>query len=136
MRSFRTSDQLRTYRQLATAWASCTHFGTISSGVDRINDVPSHLVKLGVTDLIPYLLINENLKGFVYKADLDRKNLIHIVEIYHDMRPHGTEWRERNAQFALWLDRDLVDGLDDDVAVTNFVIPFAKTALEEVMLNY
>ena len=57
------------------------------------------------------------------------------MEIYHDVHLRGTEWREHNAQIALRLDVDLIDGLDDNVVVTDFVVPFAQTALEEAILN-
>lgn len=50
------------------------------------------------------------------------------------MRLRATEWRERHAQFALRLDADLTDGLDDCVAVTELVVPFDETVLEEVLL--
>ena len=130
-----TINQYRGYTKFVVDWNCCTHFGTISSRVDRTNDVPNHLAKLRVTNLIPYLLIKEITNAFVYEADLGRKNLLHIVEIYHDVRLRGTEWRERNAQIALRLDVDLIDGLDDNVVVTDFVVPFAQTALEEAILN-
>ena len=65
---------------------------------------------------------------------LEKKRPIHIVEIYYDLRPHAIEWRKQGAQFILELDEDLIYGLeDDDVAVTDLVYPFAKTALAEVM---
>ena len=135
-RDYRMLGQQRDYGMLAAAWNHCNHFGTISSSVDRINDIPCHLVKLDVAHLMPYLLINEKAKAFVYKADLGRKNLIHVVEIYYDLRPHGTEWREQHARLALLLDVDLADGLDAGVIVTDFVVPFADTAQREVILNY
>ena len=124
----------RTYMEFVTAWRKCTHFGNIISRVDRINDVLNYLVELGLTDLIPYLLINEKTNAFIYKADLGRKKPIQIVEIYRDTRPRATEWRERYAQIALRIDEDLVDGLDDNVAIPEFVVPLLDTALEEVML--
>ena len=129
-----TFDQRRNYMKYVAAWINCTHFGIISSRVDRINDVLNYLVRLGVADLIPYLLINEKTNAFVYEADLERKNIIKVVEIYQDWNPRSIEWRKRNAQFALQLDDDLIDGLDDDVAVTQLVVPFGETALEEVLL--
>lgn len=131
-----TLDQQRDHEMLVASWNDCTHFGTISSGVDRINDVPSHLANLGVTDLIFYLWINERLKGFVYKANLSWKNPIHVVETYHDLCPRSTEWREQDACLALQLDADLADGLDEGIVVTDFVVPFYETAHREVMLNY
>ena len=113
------------------------HFGVITSYVDRINDVPIYLERFEVTDLISYLQIDEKMKAFLYKANLlDRKRPIRVVEIYYDWYPHSTEWRKRGAQFALWLDGDLVDGLDDDVAITHSVIPVARTAMEETMFNH
>ena len=36
--------------------------------------------------------------------------------------------------FALQLDDDLIHGLDDNVAVTELVVPFGETALEDVLL--
>ena len=115
----------------------CNHFGVITSYVDRINDVPIYLARFGVIDLIPYLRIDEKMKAFLYKASLlDRKRPIRVVEIYYDRNLHGTEWRKRAAQFALWLDDDLADGLDDDVVITDFVIPVGRTAVEEGILNH
>ena len=126
----------RAYMEFVAAWRECTHFGTIISRVDRINDVINYLMELGMTDLIPYVLINEKTNAFVYKVDLGRKQPIQVVEIYHDIRPRSTEWRECSAQIALRIDEDLVVGLDDNIAVPEFVVPFLDTALEEVMLNY
>ena len=131
-----TFDQYRTYMKLVSRWNNCTHFGIIVSRVDRINDVINYLVGLGVDDLIPYLLINEKTNAFIYEADLGRKNPIKVVEIYYDWNPHSTEWRKREAQLALHLNEDLINGLDNGVAVPKFVIPFASTALEEVIINH
>ena len=72
---------------------------------------------------------------FIYKANLGRKNPIQVVEIYQDMRPRATEWPERHAQLALRLDVDLMDGLDDRVAVSSFVIPFFQTAQGEAIIK-
>ena len=115
----------------------CNHFGVITSYVERINDVPIYLERFGVIDLIPYLWINEKMKAFLYQANLlDRKGAIRVVEIYYDWYPHGTEWRKRGAQFALWLDNDLADGLDDNVAVTDSVTPVGRSSVEEGRLNH
>ena len=122
--------------KLVACWNNCTHFGIIASRVDRTSDVVNYLVGLGVDDLIPYLLINEKTNAFIYEAGLGRKNPIKVVEIYYDWNPHSTEWRKRDAQLALHLDEDLINGLDDGVAVPKFVVPFASTALEEVMINH
>lgn len=130
-----TPNQYRAYIRFATIWNNCTHFGTINSRVDRINDVPEYLAKLEVRDLLPYFLIDEKTQAFVYEANLGRKNLIHIVEIYQDLCPHGTAWRGRDAQIALRLDVALIDGLDYGVAVPDFVVPFASTAQAEAILN-
>ena len=91
MNTLMTFDQYRVYTKLATAWADCNCFGIICSYIDRTNDVPRDLNKLGVPDLIPYLLIDEKTKALMYKADIGRKSLIHIVEIYYDWSPHSTE---------------------------------------------
>ena len=142
-----TSNQYRVYMGFVTTWNRCTHFGTINSRVDRINDVPKHLEKLEVTYLIPYLLIDERAQAFVYNADLTRvfvsnpnlgwirKNPIQIVEIYQDLCPRATEWWGHTAQIALRLDVALMDGLDNGVAVPDFVVPFAQTAQEEAILS-
>ena len=92
-------------------------------------------MRLGLTGLIPYLLINEKTNAFIYEADLGRKNPIQIVEIYHDTRLRATEWRELYAEIALRLDDDLVDALDYGAAVTDSVVPFAGTAQKEAILN-
>jgi len=115
----------------------CNHFGVITSAVDRINDVPIYLERFGVIDLIYYLRIDNKMKAFLYNANLlGRKRPVRVVEIYYDWYPHGIEWRRRGAQFALWLDDDLADGLDDDVAVTYSVIPVGRSAVEGGMLNH
>ena len=134
MASFMTVSQRKAYMDYADAWLHCNYWGIIRSNVDRINDVDMHLAKLEVPDLTSYLLIDEKTKAFVYKADLGRGSLIDIIEIYYGWNPRSTEWRKRNAQFALHLDEDLINGLDDGVAVPKFVVPFASTALEEVMI--
>ena len=89
--------------------------------LERISDVPNHLTKLRVEDLIRFLWINEKTNAFIYYANLGRKNPTHIVEIYYALRPQAIEWRKQRAQFALQLDDDLIYGLDDDVAVTQLV---------------
>lgn len=68
---------------------------------------------------------------------LDKKRLIHVVEIYYDLRPRSISWRKQYAQFTLQVDDDLKYGLmDDNVVVTEFTVPFGKTVLDEVMLVY
>lgn len=62
------------------------------------------------------------------------KNLIYVVEIYYALHPWTTKWRNRGAQFALQLDDDLIYRLEDDVAVTQLVVPYGETALEEMLL--
>ena len=135
MNTHLTIHQLRVYERLAANWKNCNHFGNITSSVERVNDVPNHLTKLGVEYLIPFLWIDEKTNAFIYHADLGRKNSAHIIEIYYALRPQAIEWRKQDAQFALQLDDDLIDGLDyDGVAVTQLVVPFGETALEEVLL--
>ncbi len=125
--------RIQLIRQLVDAWRQCTHFeGTIVSNVDRINNVPNQLTELGVDYLIPHLLVNEKLQAFVFKAQLGMKDIIQVVEIYHDMHPRGTEWRVPQAQFALRLDEDLAAGVSDGVVVTDFVAPFGQTATLEI----
>ena len=131
-----TFNQYKAYMKLVSLWKDCTHFGgMIVSPVDRTNDVLNYLKELGVADLIPYLRIDEKTNAFIYKADLGWKDPIKVVEIYRDMRPRAAEWRERHAQFALRLDVDLTDGLDDGVVVPDFVVPFLQTAQEEAIIN-
>ena len=129
-----TVDKIRTYERLTSDWKICNYFGIITSSVERINDVRDHLTKLKLEDLIPFIRIDEKTNAFIYNADIGRKCPTHIVEIYYDWDPHGTEWRKRHAQFALQLDTDLIEGLDDNIAVTELVVPFGETALEEVLL--
>ena len=112
--------------EIAGTWLSCTHHGRILSSVERINDIPRYLAALGVDRLIPYLLITEKTGAFVFDVELSTKSIIRVVEVYEGMR--GTEWRVPHAQLALRLDDDLAAGLIDDVAVVNFVVPFAETA--------
>ena len=126
--------KLNAYERLADHWKICNYFGIITSSVERINDVRNHLTQLKVGDLIPFLLINEKTNAFIYNADLGRKNPIHIVEVYYALSPWAVEWRKQGAQFALQLDDDLMDGLEDDVAVTQLAVPYGETALEEVLL--
>ena len=134
MNTHMTIHQFRTYENLAAHWKNCDHFGIITSFVERINDVPNYLTELGVEDLIPLLWIDEKTNAFTYDADLGRKNPIHVVDIYHDLRPRAVEWRKQGAQFALQLDDDLIYGLENDVAVTQLAVPYGETALEEVLL--
>ena len=131
-----TVNQYKAHMKLIARWNNCTHFGVITSCVDRTNNVSNCLIRLGVPELIPYLLINEKTNAFIYKANLGRKNSIQIVEIYHDWCPRATEWREPHAEIVMRIDDDLIDGLDDDVAIPEFVLPFANTAMQEVMLNH
>ena len=117
-------DFTMTYNQ-RNAW----HYGIILSRVDRINDVPDYLIKLGGSDLIPYLLVDEKMKAFIYDAEfMMKKHPVRVVDLYYDFRPRSTDWRERDAEIAVWLDADLIDGLDDGIAVSDFVIPFGRTA--------
>ena len=117
--------------EIVGTWLSCTHHGNILSRVDRINDVPRYLTELGVGYLIPYLLITEKTGAFVFNADLGTKSDVRVVELYQGLQ--GTEWRVPHAQLALQLDDELAPGLIvDNVAVVDFVVPFAKTALAEV----
>ena len=125
-----TAEEKAFLQEIADTWLCCTHNGNILSCVDLINDVPRYLAELGVGSLIPYLLITEKTGAFVFTADLGKKNVVRIVEIYQGRR--ATEWRVPHAQFALRLDADLEAGLNNDVAVVDFVVPFAKTALAEV----
>ena len=67
-----TFNQYRVYMRFVAARNDCTHFGTIHSCVDRTNDVPRYLEKLGVEDLGIYLLINERTQAFVYDAEIIR----------------------------------------------------------------
>ena len=150
-------DQRRAYKGYINDWGRCNFFGEICSVADRTNDVPNRLIKLGVDYLKDFLFIDHNTQAFFYTAYLEKirsidvegdeinhafgtlylekKGPIHIVEIYYDLRPHAIEWRKQGAQFTLELDKDLIYGLeDDDVAVTELVYPFAKSALDEVML--
>ena len=91
MNTYMTIHQLRIYENLAADWKNCDHFGIITSAVERINDVPNHLTKLEVEDLINFLWINEKTNAFTYSADLGRKNPIRVVEIYYDLRPRAVE---------------------------------------------
>ena len=123
-------------RKLIDAWLYADYFSVIYSDVNRINDIDAYLTNLGVDDLIPYLLIDSKTKAFEYQTDLGRKHLINVVEIYHDWSPRSTEWRKRGAQFAMQLDKDLIHGLNDGIAIPKLVVPFGDTAKEEVMLIY
>ena len=161
MKSLMTPDQYQAYQQFVKDWSRCNFLGTICSVANRTNDVPQYLAKLGVASLLQYLWIDEKMQAFVYqvnfgnfweknpnlridektqafvyRANFGVKNPIRIVEIYYDLRPRATDWRVRHAQVALYLDRDLEDGLEEGVVVTDFAVPFAKTALEEVKLIY
>lgn len=124
-------ENLEFYEKVNNAARDCSHKGTITSHVERINDVPDYLTQLGVDRLIPYLPITEKTGAFVFKADLGTQSVVQVVEIYHQGMP-GTEWRGRHAQFAMQIDNDLDIGLFDNVAVTNFVVPFAGTLIAEV----
>ena len=130
-----TFNQHKAYMEFVYHWNDCTHFGTIVSRVDRTNDVRTYLRRFGVPDLIPYLWIDEKTNAFIYRVNLGWKNPICVVEIYRDMRPRATEWRERHAQIALRLHVDLMDGLDDGVAIPDFVVPFLETAKNEAIIN-
>ena len=149
-------DQRRAYKGYINDWGRCNFFGEICSVADRTNDVPNRLIKLGVDYLKDFLFIDHNTQAFFYTAYLEeirsidvegdeinhafgtlyleKKRPVHVVEIYYDLRPRSIEWRKQGAQFTLELDEDIIYGLeDDDVAVTEFVYPFAKTALAEIM---
>ena len=159
MSTHMTPDQRRAYKGYIDDWGRCNFFGEICSVADRTNDVPNYLTKLRVDYLIPFLFIDHKTQAFFYTAYLaeirsmdvdgedisyafgtlylEKKRLIHVVEIYYDLRPRPIEWRKQGAQFTLKLDEDLIYGLeDDDVVVTEFTVPFGKTALDEVMLIY
>ena len=124
------TENLEFYEKVVNAARDCSHKGTITSHVERINDVSDYLTQLEVDYLIPYLLITEKTGAFVFDAELSTKSIIRVVEVYEGMR--GTEWRVRHAQFAMQIDDDLNTGLFDNVAVTNFVVPFAGTLIAEV----
>ena len=124
------TENLEFYEKVVKAARDCSHKGTITSHVERINDVSDCLTQLGVDYLIPYLLITEKTGAFVFNAELSTKSIIRVVEVYEGMP--GTEWRVRHAQFAMQIDDDLDTGLFDNVAVTNFVVPFAETLIAEV----
>ena len=152
-------DQRRAYKRYIDEWGRCNFFGEICSVADRTNDVPNRLTKLGVDYLKDFLFIDHKTQAFVYTAYLEeirsidvegdeiihsigtlyleKKRPIHVVEIYYDLRPRSIEWRKQHAQFTLELDEDIIYGLEDDnVVVTELVYPFAKSALDEVMLIY
>ncbi|MCE2401002.1 hypothetical protein J4G08_08970 [Candidatus Poribacteria bacterium] len=134
MNTYRRIDRRNLYESFAADWQECTHFGIIASFVERTNDVPKHLAKLGVEYLIDFLLINEKTNAFIYCADMGRKNLTNIVEIYYDLRPRTVEWRRSGAQLALRLDGDLSNGFYyENVIITKFVVAYLQTALEEVL---
>ena len=156
MSTHMTNDQSRAYKRYINDWGRCNFFGEICSVADRTNDVPNRLIKLGVDYLKDFLFIDHNTQAFFYTAYLEeirsidvegdeinhafgtlyleKKRPVHVVEIYYDLRPRSIEWRKQGAQFTLELDEDIIYGLeDDDVAVTEFVYPFAKTALAEIM---
>ncbi len=81
-----------------------------------------------------FILVNEETNTFIYCADLGRKNLTNIVEIYYDLFPHAVEWRKQGAQLALQLDDDLYNGFYyENVIITEFVVAYLQTALEEVL---
>ena len=159
MNTYMTDDQRRACKRYIDAWNLCNYFGTIISVADRINDVPNYLTKLGVDYLGDFLYINHKTQAFVYTAYLaevrsldvdvpefnyafgtlylEKKCTIQIVEIYYHLQTQEIEWRKQGAQFTLLLDDDLRYGFEDDnVVVTEFTVPFGKTALEEVMLIY
>ena len=128
------NEKISVYEEMVAVWKDCTHYGYITSSVKRTNDVPKHLAKLGVDYLIDFILVNEKTNAFIYCADLGRKNLINIVEIYYDLFPHTVEWRKQGAQLALQLDDDLYNGFCyENVIITEFVVAYLQTALEEVL---
>ena len=134
MDTYRQNDKISLYEDMVADWKDCTHTGTIASSVKRINDIPMHLIKLGVEYLIDFLLINEKTNAFIYSADLGRKNLTNIVEIYYDLSPRSVEWRKQGAQLALRLDDDLYNGFYyENVIITELVVAYLQTAIEEVL---
>lgn len=134
MNTYRNNGMISVYADMVSEWKDCNQFGTIVSFVERTNDIPKHLTKLGVEYLIDFLLINEKTNAFIYSADMERKNLTNIVEIYYDMFPRSVEWRKQGAQFALRLDDDLSNGFYyENVIITEFVVAYLQTALEEVL---
>ncbi len=134
MDNYSKNGKISLYEEMVADWKDCTHFGTVVSFVKRTNDVPKHLAKLGVEYLIDFLLINEKTNAFIYSADLGRKNLTNIVEIYNDKSPRSVEWRKQGAQLALRIDDDLYNGFYyENVIITEFVVAYLKTALEEVL---
>ena len=134
MNTYRKNDRINVYEKMIEDWKDCTHFGYITSSVKRINDVPMHLVKLGVEYLIDFLLIDEKTNAFIYRADLGLKNLTDIVEIYNDKSPRTVEWRKQGAQLALQLDDDLYNGFYyENVIITEIVIAYLQTAMDEIL---
>ena len=134
MNTYRKNDKISIYEEMIEDWKDCTHFGCITSSVKRINDVPMHLVKLGVEYLIDFLLIDEKTHAFIYSADLGLKNLTDIVEIYYDKSPRPVEWRKQGAQLALQLDDDLYNGFYyENVIITEIVIMYLQTAIDEIL---
>ena len=159
MSTHMTNDRRRAYKEYIDGWGRCNYFGEICSVADRTNDVRNRLTKLGVDYLIPFLFIDHKTQAFYYTAYLaeihsldvdapeinyafgtlylEKKCTIQIVEIYYHLQTQEIEWRKQGAQFTLLLDDDLRYGFEDDnVVVTEFTVPFGKTALEEVMLVY
>ena len=156
MSTHMTMDQRRVYKRYIDEWGRCNYFGEICSVADRTNDVAKILTRFGVDYLIDFLFIDHKTQAFVYTAYLaeiraidvdseefncgfgtlylEKKRPTYVVEIYRDLRPQAIDWRKHREQFTLELDEDLIYGLEDDnVAVTDLVYPFAKTALNEVM---
>lgn len=152
-------DQREAYKGYIDEWGECNYFGEICSVADRTNDILNLLTKIGIDYLIDLLCIDHTTQAFVYKAYLgeiraidveigefnhaigilylEKKHPSHVVEIYSDLRPQAIDWRMHGEQFTLLLDDDLRYGFEDEnVVVTEFTVPFGKTALEEVMLNH
>lgn len=159
MNTHMTIDQRRAYKRYIDEWGRCNYIGEICSVADRTNDIRNLLTKFGVDYLIDFLSIDHKTQAFVYKAYiakihaidvesvelnhaigilyLEKKHPIYVVEIYNDLRPQTIDWRKHREQFTLELDRNLLNGLEyENVAITEFTVPFGKTALEEVMLIY
>ena len=126
---------MKASKEYIAAWNQCNLFGFVCTVANRTNEVPNYLTKLGVAYLIPYLFIDHQTQAFVYTAYLRKKHPIHVVEIYNDLHPRSIEWRMPDAQFGLKLEDELKHGFDENVIITEFTVPFGKTAWKEVMLN-
>lgn len=88
------------------------HFGVITSCVDRINDVPIYLARFGVIDLIPC-----------------RGDLLRLVSTWNRVA-------KTRSPICFMAGDNLVDGLDDDVAITDSVTSVGRSAVEDGILNH